>query len=577
MTIFKLNQMARLGDTAAVRVLLNSGITVDARDEQQYTPLMHAAGSLRAGIDMLQLLVQAGADVNATARSEVSLEEQTHVLVRSVIREALAGGQVEKIEYLLDTGADLHYTDPHGYEAMLHLVHGRDIRQDADLLPAARLLLSRGAAPNPVSTYGESPLRQAVSVGRFDLVQLLLEAGVTPQVSGWTDVVLVLLFDTMAALRPHLRVGADLDTADQLGLTPFHLTVLLGNVEKAALLVEAGADWTRPTDRGQSAAGLAIEAGRPEMLAWLLSRGGDPEAQDGLYRQNLVQIAITNRSPGCLEVLLAAGASPRPVNDYGQKAIEDTHDLASVRLLLAAGEDLQDAPLEMRHAFLGLDDMGVLDVSYADYEAGKRRRYGRRNPEQMADPFWEAMVRTRLSAWAARSAFDDRPPSANKPVWCNQRFGQTITVLRDSRFVEIGGEHEDWYDVDFCIYNEIIVYAEGAPPLIFGYPSSLFPPTDYHTATLVGDFIYIIGNLGYLEARKAGETPVYRLDTRTWRIERQDTTGNNPGWISRHEAVLVDEWKILVSGGKVWTADNRYLEQPGDFVLDLNRLTWHRV
>ena len=276
MTIFKLNQMARLGDTAAVRVLLNSGITVDARDEQQYTPLMHAAGSLRAGIDMLQLLVQAGADVNATARSEVSLEEQTHVLVRSVIREALAGGQVEKIEYLLDTGADLHYTDPHGYEAMLHLVHGRDIRQDADLLPAARLLLSRGAAPNPVSTYGESPLRQAVSVGRFDLVQLLLEAGVTPQVSGWTDVVLVLLFDTMAALRPHLRVGADLDTADQLGLTPFHLAVLLGNVEKAALLVEAGADWTRPTDRGQSAAGLAIEAGRPEMLAWLLSRGGRP-------------------------------------------------------------------------------------------------------------------------------------------------------------------------------------------------------------------------------------------------------------------------------------------------------------
>lgn len=138
---------------------------------------MHAAGSPRAGIDMLKLLVQAGADVNTTARSEVSLEGQTHVLVRSVIREALAGGRVAKIEYLLDVGADLHYTSPHGYEAMLDLLHGRDLRWDEDLLPAARLLLARGAARNPESAYGESPLRQAVSVGRFDLIQLLLEAG----------------------------------------------------------------------------------------------------------------------------------------------------------------------------------------------------------------------------------------------------------------------------------------------------------------------------------------------------------------------------------------------------------------
>jgi len=577
LTIIDLHQAARLGDTAAVRALLDSGTAVDVRDGQQYTPLLYAAGSPRAGIELLQLLVQAGADANATSRSEINLGGQTHVLVKSVLSEALAAGQAAKIEYLLDAGADLHYEHPHGYEAMLHLLHGRDIRRDEELLPAARLLLARGAAPNPESTYGESPLRQAVLAGRFDLVQLLLEAGVAPQAAGWSDFVLILLFGTAAELRSHLSAAADLNLTDQLGLTPFHLAVLLGDVEKGALLAEAGADWSRPTDHGKSVPALAVEADRPEMLAWLLSQGVDPEMRDDLYRQNLVQIAITSGSPGCLEVLLAAGASPRPVNDYGQKAIEEAHDLASVRLLLEAGEDLQDAPLGMRHAFLGLDDSGVLGISHADYEAGKRRRYGRRNPEQIAEPFWQAMVRTRLSAWAARAAFDDRPQGVDKPVWCNQRFGQTITALEDGRFVEIGGEHEDWYDVDFCIYNEVIVYTEGAPPVIFGYPSPVFPPTDFHTATLVGGFIYIIGNLGYLEARKAGETPVYRLETSTWRIERLDTTGSNPGWISRHEAILVDEQAILVGGGKMWTVDNRYVEQPGDFVLNLDRLTWRRV
>jgi len=574
-TTFKLHQMVTLGDTAAVRILLDSGTPVDARDEQQYTPLMRAAGSPRAGVDILQLLVQAGADVNASARSETVFEGQTHVLVRAVLREALAGGRLAKIEYLLDAGADLLYSHPHGYEAMLDLVHGRDIRRDEDLLPAARLLLSRGAAPNPVSTYGESPFRQATSTGRFDLVQLLLEAGVSAQEAGWSDLVLILLFGTTSELRSHLSADPDLDAADQFGLTPFHLAVLLGDVEKAEILAQAGADWSRPTDRGRGPAAMAIEAGRPEMLAWLLSRGIDPEMQDDLYRQNLVQIAVANRSPRCLEVLLAAGASPRPVNAHGQTAIEDAYDLASVRILLAAGEELQDASLAMRHAFLGLDDSGVLDVSQAEYEAGKRRRYGRRNPEQITEPFWEAMVQTRLSAWAARYTFDDRPRGSDKPVWCNRRFGQTITPLGDGRYVEIGGEHEDWYDVDFCIYNEVIVYAEGAAPLIYGYPSSIFPPTDFHTATLVGDFIYIIGNLGYLQARKPGETPVFRLDTRTWRMEELDTTGRKPGWISRHEAILVDERSLLISGGKVWTADNDYREQSGDFVLSLDRLTWH--
>lgn len=577
MTTFKLHQMARLGDTAAVRALLDSETPVDARDEQQYTALMRAAGSSRAGVDMLQLLVQAGADVNVSVRSETVYEGQTHVLVRSVLREALAGGRVAKIEYLLDAGVDLHYSHPHGYEAMLDLVHGRDLRRDEDLLPAARLLLSRGAAPDPVSTYGESPLRQAVAVGRFDLVRLLLDAGVSAQEAGWSGFVLALLFGTTSDLRSHLSADAELDSADEFGLTPFHLTVLLGEVKKAEMLAQAGADWTRPTDRGRSPAAMAIEAGRPEMLSWLLSQGIDPEMRDDLYRQNLVQIAVANGSPGCLEVLLRAGASPRLVNDQGRRAIEEAHDLASVRLLLAAGEELQDAPLAMRHAFLGLDDSGLLDVSQAAYEAGKRRRYGRRNPEQIAEPFWEAMVQTRLPAWAARSAFDDRPRGADKPVWCNRRFGQTITALGDGRYVEIGGEHEDWYDVDFCIYNEVIVYTEGGVPLIFGYPSSVFPPTDFHTATLVGEFIYIIGNLGYQEARKADETPVFCLDTRNWRMEQLVVTGSNPGWISRHEAVLVDERAILVSGGKVWTAENRYVEQSADSVLDLDRLTWQRV
>lgn len=577
MTALKLHHMVWVGDVAGAQTVLDAGTDVDVRDAFENTPLMQAAESPRAGVDMLKLLVEAGADVNAVSRQEVDMEGKSYQLVTSVLQKALGKGRMAEIKYLLEAGADLFYAHPEGYEAMVNLFYGRRLRWDAELLPAARLLLERGATPNPISRYGESPLRRAVESGRFDLVRLLLDAGVSPQEAGWSDFVLAFLFGTAADLTSLLTDEVDLETPDRFGLTPFHLAVLLGDLEKVTLLARAGADWNRPTQSGWHPAAMAIEAGRPEILTWLLARGVKPDMPAGPLRQNLVEIAVGSRSHGCLEILLAGGANAGSVNDYGEKPITIAEDLASVRILVAAGEALQDASHEMRRAFLGFGDNLILTVSPADYEAGKQRRFGRNNPDRMIEPFWQAMVKTRVSAAAARIRFDDLDYGSTQPVWCNQRFGQTLTPLNDGRFVEIGGEHEDWYDVDFCIYNDVIVYAEGRSPLIFGYPSSLFPPTDFHTATLIGEFIYIIGNLGYIEARQPGKTPVYRLDTRSWQIEVVDTAGNRPGWISRHEAVLVDGQVIMVSGGKVWSADSQYEEQSAEYVLYLDSLTWHKL
>ena len=53
--------------------------------------------------------------------------------------------------------------------------------------------------------------------------------------------------------------------------------------------------------------------------------------------------------------------------------------------------------------------------------------------------FWEAMIRCGISAWSARSTFDDTD-SQDQPVWCYDRFGRTIAELPDGRIVEIAGE-----------------------------------------------------------------------------------------------------------------------------------------
>ena len=255
-----------------------------------------------------------------------------------------------------------------------------------------------------------------------------------------------------------------------------------------------------------------------------------------------------------------------------------------------------------------LDDAAIAaEIGEAEYHAQKARRFGAHNPERMDIPFWTFMVQRRWNAYKARMQFDSGyrqhmaefqarrereqagetvEPDAGAvcfsygpPVWCFDRFGVSLTRLPDGRALFIAGEHEDYYDPDFQIYNDVVAIDPDLRITIYGYPADVFPPTDFHSATLVGDnTIYIIGSLGYQEERRPGETPVYRLDTTTMAIAAVPTSGTCPGWIFKHTAEYVAARNgIKVTGGQIFTGkrgaagvrDNRR-----SFWLDLATMTW---
>lgn len=209
-------------------------------------------------------------------------------------------------------------------------------------------------------------------------------------------------------------------------------------------------------------------------------------------------------------------------------------------------------------------------------------RLGMCNPQRMDNPVWCWLAEQReLNAYMANLHF--RGPQSREvgPCWCADRFGQSETALPDGRVVLIGGEHEDYYDPDFYIYNDVFVTAPGSAPEIYGYSHEVFPPTDFHSATLVGDRIVIIGCLGHPSQRVSGETPVFALDLDTLAITRLMTTGAGPGWIFKHRAELsVGGTSITICGGeRVVDIDG---SQPihdnyDDWSLDLERLTWTRL
>jgi hypothetical protein len=96
---------------------------------------------------------------------------------------------------------------------------------------------------------------------------------------------------------------------------------------------------------------------------------------------------------------------------------------------------------------------------------------------------------------------------------------------------------------------------------------------------LVENRIILIGGLGYPDDRRLGYTPVFALNTQTYRIERLETTGKNPGWIFNHSAALdQNERLITVSGGEIQTESGaEQTQNAGTYELNLRDLCWRRL
>ena len=220
-----------------------------------------------------------------------------------------------------------------------------------------------------------------------------------------------------------------------------------------------------------------------------------------------------------------------------------------------------------------------MNIDAATFAAQRSLRFGSANPTRMDCEFWHHMIRSGQGAYFGEMEFNPQGRGgAGTPVWCFKRFGPTRTPLPDGRIVCIGGEHEDFYDPDFAIYNDVIVVSPDGALAIYGYPKEVFPPTDFHTATLCGDRIIIVGRLGYPNERGGADTPVFGLNLSTYAMSRLITTGPSPGWIFGHHARLVDSGRTLrVWGGKVSRGkgpNESHVENGIAADLVLTTLTW---
>jgi hypothetical protein len=238
-----------------------------------------------------------------------------------------------------------------------------------------------------------------------------------------------------------------------------------------------------------------------------------------------------------------------------------------------------------------------VEINRKVFESQQQRRFGTANPERQPLAFWEWMIRAseevRLHDWSdkpepsevghsptqLREHFGQDGDYSKGPIWNFDRMGATRTPHPDGRVICIAGEHEDHYDPDFCIYNDVVVLDLDGSVAIFGYPKDVFPPTDFHSSTLLGDRIIVIGRLGYMGERHVGKTPVFALDLASYRMTLLPSLGDSPGWIFGHEAELGPDG-IVIRGGEVWeekAGEERIRRNFDDFIYDPQTGAWKRL
>lgn len=463
--------------------------------------------------------------------------------------------------------------------------------------------LDAGGDIDAVSPYGETALSICFGRNAFDAVRLLLDRGASTADHGWSQA-------HLAVLRGEVPEAADVMARDTVGRTPFLLACRVGNLAAARALEPVTPEEGRRDGEGEGALAYAARSGRPEMVGWLLETGYPVDEPD-MFGGTALLIAVENEDAALAKVLLDAGADVTAGRNISQEnaaqdaepsfigkmanaimdrtksllpnVFEDTiltaADLTQSPEMLALLADY-GLPVELVDdedlpAFVGADRIAVTEITPEMFAEQATPRSGTANPERVDVPFWREQNRTGRSGWSgARDVVGENPRGTEQhPVWSFSRFGRTGTRLADGRWVLIAGEHEDHYDPDFHIYNDVTVIHPDARVDHYIYPTDTFPPTDFHTATLVEDHILLIGCLGYREQRRDGVTQVLRLNLSDFSIESVETAGLNPGWISRHKAVREGR-HIVVSGGKI---EPGYRDNPDRFVLDLDSLEWSRA
>lgn len=325
-------------DTEAIRILLERGAEVNAKDDRGYTPLCNL-GMLR-GVPMPNedqicasaiLLLEHGASVNRSAKETTALIEairnRHHQMVAAIIASGskcdatdmngenalhvacqVAGyitNDIRNTEQKIAWFADRWYSDEDKQQTRYQLkeLHEEEVRFNQIV---KKLLECDMIDPEERNKSGKTAFDLAMECGARWIGALL--SGLNPETdelaarSGGLDIFQALYYQDMRAVDALLCSGIELQTVCEheamsgfYGKSPLACALVWDNVEAVKMLLRAGADtnWKSPEertafaswmekDRGSTSEGESAILELMTQYGWLIEAAVDKEENSAL-------------------------------------------------------------------------------------------------------------------------------------------------------------------------------------------------------------------------------------------------------------------------------------------------------
>ena len=180
-------------------------------------------------------------------------------------------------------------------------------RRVAQFLALAALIATVGAG-----TPLEAPVADAAERGDLEEVRALLRQGAdvnTAQNDGMTALHWAAANNDIEIARTLLYAGAAVRATTRLGgYSPLHLASRGGHAEVARLILEAGADPNTFTTTGVTAMHFAADADAGSVVEQLVAHGGNVDAPDAFAERTPLMFGAVRGADSAVRALLEAGA-----------------------------------------------------------------------------------------------------------------------------------------------------------------------------------------------------------------------------------------------------------------------------
>jgi ankyrin repeat protein len=325
---------AGAGDVTAVKLLLNKGANIEAKDKLGNTALMMAAFCGKA--DVVKLLLDKGANIEATDKYG-----------NTALISAAALGKADVVELLLDKGANIEAKDNYGYTALIQAITRAPANADM-----VKLLLDKGANIEAKNEFGHTALIQAVTGAHAnaDVVKLLLDKGANIEAKDKYNGITVLhraILDSVDQVIAKLLLdkGANIEAKDKNGDTALIQAVTYGKADMVKLLLDKGANIEAKGEFGDTALIQAVAYEKSDVVKLLLDKGANIEAKDEDGDTALIQ-AVAYGKADMVKLLLDKGANIEAKGEYGYTALIQAITRAPanadmVKLLLDKGANIE--------------------------------------------------------------------------------------------------------------------------------------------------------------------------------------------------------------------------------------------